>query len=118
MTIPVQAREAELKQTQQREVSELAVEQTQQGEVSELAVEQTQQGEVLELAMEQVQQGEMSESTEEQGTDSGGITEVSRFTTSEGEIDDKASPREDADTAIRHQKDGESIQIVPGYEEQ
>ena len=97
-TMPAQAQEAGL-------------EQSRLGEVLEPAAEQAQPGEVLELAAEQTQQGEVSESTEEQGTDSAGITEVSRFMTAEGEIEAKASPREDAETVIRYQS-GDKIYVT------
>ena len=68
-------------------------------------------GEALEMAAEQTQQGEVLESTEEQGADSADITEVSRFMTAGGEIEAKASPREDAETVIRYQS-GDKIYVT------
>ena len=106
-TMPAQAQEAGLEQSRLREVLELA----QQGEVLEAAAEQRQPGEALEMAAEQTQQGEVLESTEEQGADSADITEVSRFMTAEGEIEAKASPREDAETVIRYQS-GDKIYVT------
>ncbi len=80
---------------------------TMPAQAREAGSEQSRLREVLELA----QQGEVLEAAAEQGADSAGISEVSRFMTAEGEIEAKASPREDAETVIRYQS-GDKIYVT------